>query len=428
MKQQHRSHAAQDSKSTKTQHASSLHKNLFAKMVWLTAGVSVLTLSGCGTLSDQISKLTSRQTNATPISPAKPTSGAPSESKPTAQTAPESATAAAKPVNTAVPTATPLPRPTSTPLPPTVAPSTLVKATPSAGRANIEGRVLWNGKGVADLPVRLCEDRSTLSDCKGNKQETKTNASGDYRFANVTPGEYTVEAKAFDKPYWIFTKGDSISARKYKVEADKTISVSTLNIFKLDLKVNSPRHKATIKESKPLIKWSAYPETDYYEVYVSPAQGVTVVNNERVYSNEPTEFQIPDALLNCKYNMRIAAFNANKIKLAEQEETFIEFTVTGQDAPCEAKITSPQRDATNVDGKNLTLRWEKHNRAAYYKLVMYPQNSSDKKILDFVQVENELTYKLPQALSAGKYSWWVQVFDNTDKHVASSPVANFTVK
>lgn len=393
-------------------------------------GLSAVLLSGCGTIIGLVQNA-SKQVAATPITPAQGATAAPAAT--TNATAPARATSVvaastATPAPTARPTNTTAPRPTSTPLPPTVAPSTLPKATPAVGKANIEGRIQWNGKGVANLPVRLCEDRSTLSDCKGNKQETKTNESGDYRFANVTPGEYTVEAKAFDKPYWIFAKGDITNARKYKVEADKTVSVNTLNIFKVDLQITSPRHKASIKESQPTITWKQYPDADYYELYLAPQQGAALFSNERIYANEPSSFKVPTALLNCKYSMTIVAYNANKIKIAEQEETFSEFTVTGQDAPCEAKIKSPARDAANVPRTGAAFEWESHARASYYKLVLYPANKSSEKILDFVKVSDATTFKLDKALEPGKYNWWVQVFDDNDKHVASSSVAAFTVK
>lgn len=401
------------------------HPRLFGL---ITMSMSALLLSGCGTLIN-LAQNASKQVAATPITPSKPETQATTVTNPSPNTA-----ATTRPANTVVapanaaPTNTPAPKPTSTPLPPTVAPSTLPKATPAAGRANIEGRIQWNGKGVANLPVRLCEDRSTLSDCKGNKQETKTNESGDYRFASVTPGEYTVEAKAFDKPYWIFAKGDITNARKYKVEADKTVSVNTLNIFKVDLQITSPRHKASVKDAQPTITWQPYTGADYYELYLSPQQGSAIMTNERVYASDPSKFQVPVPLLNCKYSMTIVAYNADKIKIAEQEETFSEFTVTGQDAPCEAKITSPARDAANVARTGASFAWESHARAAYYKIVLYPAAKSDAKVLDFVKIEGATSYKLDKNLEPGKYNWWIQVYDKDDKHVASSPVAAFTVK
>jgi len=237
------------------------------------------------------------------------------------------------------------------------------------------------------LPSCLCEDRSTLSDCKDNKQETKTNESGDYRFASVTPSEYTVQAKAFDKPYWIFAK-----------------------------------------EAQPTISWQPYAGADYDALDLSPQQGSAIITNERVYASAPSKFQVPVPLLSCKYSLTIVAYNADKVKIAEQEETFSEFTVTGQDAPCEAKITSPARDAANVARTGASFAWESHTRAAYYKIVLYPAAKSDAKVLDFVKIEGAANYKLDKNLEPGKYNWWIQVCDKEDKHIASSTVAAFTVK
>lgn len=355
---------------------------------------------------------------------AKPQAGtaAPSTSAPRPTTAP-AATTAPTPTVARPPTATPVP--TATPAP-TQAPFSLPPATPDKGKANVEGHVVWNGKPAANISVRVCEDLSTLGGCKGRKYESKTNAQGDYRITGIEPGEYSFEAKAFDSVYWLFTTQGAINARKFALSADKTEVLRPFTVYKLDLKVTNPRHKASVKDARPLLTWDKYPGADYYEIYLAPKQGEALLVDQRVYAKDGAEIAAPSALQNCAYSMRVEAFNADKVKIAEHEESYVEFTVTNQATKCVVDLTAPRRDAT-VAGAGLKLAWEAHAQADEYRVVLYPTDKPSDKVLDFVRAaESVLT--LDKTLEPGKYTWWVQVIDKQGKRVAGSEPQFFTVK
>src|SRR6266567_2904681 len=65
------------------------------------------------------------------------------------------------------------------------------KEKPDAGRANVQGRVLYNGKPAANIEVKLCEKfNQYLNGCGGQMFTAKTGDDGQYLIRNVPPGIY----------------------------------------------------------------------------------------------------------------------------------------------------------------------------------------------------------------------------------------------
>src|SRR3954470_23474494 len=65
------------------------------------------------------------------------------------------------------------------------------KVKPAAGTGNIQGKVLYNGKPVPNIDVKLCEKFNRFfGGCSGKTFAAKSDADGDYVIANVPPMSY----------------------------------------------------------------------------------------------------------------------------------------------------------------------------------------------------------------------------------------------
>lgn len=203
------------------------------------------------------------------------------------------------------------------------------KVKPSPGTGNVQGKVLYNGKPVANIDVRLCEQFSRfLSGCSGQIYTAKSDQDGDYVITNVPPKEYEgLTVRIFDTDGYVFaTTGIAgISATKYNVEADKTLFVDPTHIFKGDLKLSDPKAGSTINTQDVEFKWDAYPDAAYYKLTLTPDQHLSEsrIVNQRV---DGTSFKAPKPLDKGGYQWRVEAFNAANRKLAESPER-ITFTI-----------------------------------------------------------------------------------------------------
>jgi hypothetical protein len=202
------------------------------------------------------------------------------------------------------------------------------KATPESGKANVQGKVLFNGEPAAGVEVKICQKFSRfIGDCSGDTFKTKTDAGGEYLFSNITAGVYEgLLVKVFDTTGYVFaTQRLGVSAAKYKFDADKTYFAPVTNLFKFDLKLQEPKANASVAGTDLKIKWEAYPSAAYYKLSVSPAEydADSTITNERV---EGTEYTVAKVLKPGKYSMSLTAYNANDVKLAEPKDR-VSFTV-----------------------------------------------------------------------------------------------------
>lgn len=373
-------------------------------------GLAALLLAGCGELEVLP---TAGPSTEVPPAPARP-----------AATATRGVTPlplATQAPGTARPAPTATPRPVATPTAVPAPTSSLPRVTPAAGKGNVDGSVVWNGAGAADQEVKLCEDFQLIGGCKGREYSTRTNAAGAYRFAGVEPGEYALAIRPFGADSMIYITSGAITARKFAVEANKTLDIRPQNVYKLDLALGEPRQAAAVTAGAPALSWTAYPSADYYEVYLTPARGDTVLNNAQTRDTSLAAI----GLLNCEYRWRVSAFNAAKAKIAESAEQ--KFNVTGQAGPCVIPLLGPPNRAPNVAGANVRLEWESHPLAVRYEILMWNDSKPDRpKLLDFASV-NEPLYAFKEALEPARYVWTVYAMDKDGKRIAASETVNFTV-
>lgn len=203
------------------------------------------------------------------------------------------------------------------------------KAKPESGKANVQGKVLFNEKPVEGIEVKLCEKFNSFSGCTGEQLTTKTDAGGEYLIANVTPKIYEgLLVRVFQTKGYVFASNRfGITAAKYKIEPDQTFFAPATNLFKSDLKAQNPKPNAKVDAKDFEIKWDAYPEAAYYKfgMYAKDVKTTSPYVNEKT---EGTSFKVEKPLTNGEYRLKIDAFNANDVKLAELAED-IKFTVTG---------------------------------------------------------------------------------------------------
>lgn len=196
------------------------------------------------------------------------------------------------------------------------------KATPEAGKANVQGKVVFNGAPAVGVEVRMCEKFSRfMGDCGGETYKTKTDDAGEYLLANVTAKVYEgLMVKVFDTNSYVFaTSKFGISSAKYKIDADSTYFAPITNLFKTDMKLQEPRSNATVAAADLKIKWETYTGAAYYKLSVSPAEydADSTITNERV---DAAEYTVTKALKPGKYSLTISAYNADDIKLSELKE------------------------------------------------------------------------------------------------------------
>lgn len=196
------------------------------------------------------------------------------------------------------------------------------KQKPAPGTGNVQGKVLYNGKPVANIDVRLCETFSRfLSGCGGKIYTAKTDKDGDYVITNVPPKEYeAITVRIFDTDGYVFaTTSFGISATKYKVEADKTLFVDPTNLFKADLKLTDPKAGSSIGGDAVEFKWDAYPDAAYYKLTLTPDNHMSEsrFTNQRV---DGTSFKSPKPLEKGGYQWKVEAFNSADKKLSESAD------------------------------------------------------------------------------------------------------------
>lgn len=207
------------------------------------------------------------------------------------------------------------------------------KAKPEAGKANVQGKVLYNGKPVEGVEVKLCETFSNfVGGCGGETFKTKTDVNGEYLFANVTPRIYEgLLAKVFETKNYIFAAQNfGISSSKYKIEADKTFFAPETNLFKDDLKLQNPKANAKVAGENLEVKWDAYPDAAYYKLSVSPEEYDvdSSVSEDKIAA---TNYKIEKNLKSGEYTLRLSAYNVGDVKLADNGDGE-KFTVTGDGA------------------------------------------------------------------------------------------------
>lgn len=205
------------------------------------------------------------------------------------------------------------------------------KEKPAAGKANVQGKVYFNQKPVADIEVKLCEKFSRfIGGCSGETFTTKTDANGEYLIKNVPAGIYEgLTARVFDTAYYVFATSGIVGSAKYQLEEDQTFFAPDTNLFKSDLKLITPRAGAKVNGSNIEVRWDAYPDAAYYKFSIH-ADSSTEAKTEYDYINkrvDGTSYVLEKPLSPGSYTCQVQAYNGNDVKLSESADD-IKFTVT----------------------------------------------------------------------------------------------------
>lgn len=197
------------------------------------------------------------------------------------------------------------------------------KVKPAPGTGNVQGKVLFNSKPVANIEVKLCEKFNRfLGGCDGKTFTARTDSDGEYVITNVEPKTYEgLLARVFDTDSYIFaTTGIAgLSANKYEIVADKTLFVTPTNLYKSDLKILNPKAGSKVSAQNLELKWDQYPDAAYYKfsIYPEEASITSPYINERV---DGTSFGIDKPLEKGTYRWKVEAYSSADRKLAESSD------------------------------------------------------------------------------------------------------------
>ncbi len=206
------------------------------------------------------------------------------------------------------------------------------KEKPAAGKANVQGKVLFNSKPAANIEVKLCEKfNQFVGGCQGQTFTERTDANGEYLIKDVPPGLYEgLTAKVFETPYYVFATSGYIGSAKYQLEPDKTFFAPNSNLFKSDLKLITPKAGARVSPDNLEIKWDSYPDAAYYKfsIYADEATGAKPDYDDINKRVDGTSYLLDKPLAAGSYRVVVTAYNANDVKIADSPDD-IKFTVAG---------------------------------------------------------------------------------------------------
>ena len=204
------------------------------------------------------------------------------------------------------------------------------KETPAAGKGNVQGKAFFNEQPAAGVEVKLCKTfNQFFGGCSGETFTAKTDAGGEYLIKNVSPGIYEgLTVRVFNTPYYVFATSGIVSAAKYNIEADKTYFAPDTNLFKNDLKLQSPKAGSKVGPDSLEVKWDAYPDAAYYKlsIYADTATGAEPPYDYIGRRVDDVSIVLDKPLKPGAYTAKVEAYNPNDKKLA-QSANDIKFTV-----------------------------------------------------------------------------------------------------
>lgn len=206
------------------------------------------------------------------------------------------------------------------------------KEKPAPDKGNVQGRVFYNGQPVPSIDVKLCEKfNQYFGGCSGETFTAKTDTNGDYVIKNVTPRIYEgLLVRVFTTPYYVFATSNYVETAKYKIDAGKTFFAPDTNLFKHDLKLQSPRAGAKMGPDNVEIKWDAYPDAAYYKfgIYADSSSGAVTDYDLIGKRVDGLSYTLDKPLGPGSYSIKVEAFNSSDVKLAQSADD-IKFTITG---------------------------------------------------------------------------------------------------
>lgn len=339
------------------------------------------------------------------------------------------ATETSPPTETPLPTATytPVPTATATPLP-TLSPPD----APSAGMANLYGRVVFQGQ-----PVEGFEMKIWLGVSPWHAYAT-TDAEGAFVFTDIPPGEdYEIEG--------IFEEGVlepgsvGMITTTFSISADDNQNIGNLYLLPTDLVLLSPERSSTISTTSPTLEWKAYPGAAYYHLEFEQVYGNYF--NFEVDTTE-TEYHIPDVLDACTYGWDITAYDADGNPLAitdafieDDQDAFYQrfdglFTLEDESQPnCRIEVISPRNLSTiQASSGVVEFRWEPHPLATSYFIwiqkVYDASGNFDYQniLLERIDVAEDGSIEFPSIppLARGQYNWQMNAYAEDGRMVAET--------
>ena len=204
------------------------------------------------------------------------------------------------------------------------------KVKPAPGTGNVQGKVLYNGKPVPNIEVKLCEKFNRyMGGCSEKTYTAKTDAEGDFVIANAEPKVYEgLTVRVFDTDMYVFatTGVAGVSASKYEVAADKTLFVRPTHLFKGDLKTLNPKAGSKVSGQNLELKWEPYPDAAYYKISLYPEE-MSVTSPYIGQRVEGSSFVLDKPMPKGTYRWQIEAYNGSDQKLSEGPDDF-KFTIT----------------------------------------------------------------------------------------------------
>ncbi|MFN2501952.1 MAG: hypothetical protein ABR530_08075 [Pyrinomonadaceae bacterium] len=205
------------------------------------------------------------------------------------------------------------------------------KATPAAGKANVQGKALFNDKPAVGVEVRLCRKFSQfLGGCSGETFTAKTDEAGEYLIADVSPGMYEgLTIQVFDTPYYVFATSGFVSSAKYNIEEGKTYFAPDTHLFKNDLKLLNPKAGSKVPGENIEVKWEPYPDAAYYKLSIHADTSTSAVTEYDYIGKrvDGVSVVLDKTLGPGTYTCKVEAYGGNNRRLS-QSASDIKFTVT----------------------------------------------------------------------------------------------------
>ena len=173
---------------------------------------------------------------------------------------------------------------------------------PSAGTGGVYGRILWNGKPVEGLEVKLCDEIKFIGGCEGLEYPTYTGKDGVYVILNVPPGTYGLTFRAIDSDTWYYITSRVLNSKDFEILADQMIDMGDNHTVRTDVVILTPQEDERLSISRPTLSWEPYPEAAYYELTFHSGRAGSMIGSKKITT---TSFVLDRDLQTCDYSLKL---------------------------------------------------------------------------------------------------------------------------
>jgi hypothetical protein len=202
-----------------------------------------------------------------------------------------------------------------------------------------------------------------------------------------------------------------LEPRKESLEPDQTIFVDPIDIYKVDLKVSEPAQRAKISGDQLIIKWNEYPDAAYYTLFFQDYEGRLITKTV-----EKNEYTFDEPLMDCRYNVTVAAYNDEDVEIAENAGG-LDFVVDYEpEVSCMMSVLWPPagNNGSTLLGPVMEMAWDKHPLAAYYSISL--ESSGGEILLDQERLDKDQN-RYAISLAPGYYIWEVISYDQSGEEL-----------